>query len=144
MGDSTKPTEIKSAEPASGEADQALFTGQVQGIVAALRSDQRPLQGLVGKLDWRFQGAISTFIREGNLRGEAGECVYLPLTRANRVYHVILVGAGPAADPELPPASLQALKKNISSLKLASVGVSRSDLGKSATSIQGASICLVR
>jgi hypothetical protein len=120
-------------EPLNLPADRALFDGKVQALVASCYQDERPLQGLAGLLDWRFQGMISHCLRIGVLSGRPGECAYLPLSRGGKTFHVILAGAGfvprDKARAMLPKETIQALSANLSSLKLSQVGVSRSDLG---------------
>jgi hypothetical protein len=126
--------------------EQALFGspgshGALDGFVATFHTNERPLQGLAGILDWHFHGAISNFLRAGAMSGEVGECAYLPLSlpvkdahgKPGRVFHIILAGAGASASPgkrqELDDKTYTALKKNILSLKIERLGVSRSDFG---------------
>ena len=115
-------------------ADEALFTRKVEGLVAACYENERPLHGLAGLLDWRFDGAISDCIRAGAISGKAGECVYFPIQRAGALYHLILVGAGTTSAPGkregLPAATVRALRKNLDTLKIAEFGLSRQDLGE--------------
>jgi hypothetical protein len=130
------------------EPGQALFEGRVQGLVAVLGSHERPPRGLAGLLDWRFQGVISRAIARGFLTGEAGECAYLPVTRAGTTYHLLLVGSG-ASRAAVPAESLKALKKNLASLKLARMGISRADWGSAADeslakNLKGTGICILR
>lgn len=95
--------------------------------------NERPLQGLAGLMDWRFHGAISRCLRSGAISGKAGECAYFPFTRNGRTYHLLLAGAGATNAPgqrHLPPdETIQALKRNLVSLKLDRLGISRHDFG---------------
>src|SRR3989344_1576091 len=75
-------------------ADVALTSGELKGLVAVCFENERPLQGLAGLLDWRFQGALSEYLRAGIITGKVGECVYLPITKNNRNYHLLLIGGG--------------------------------------------------
>lgn len=115
------------------EADQALINRQIDGLVATLYENEKPLFGLSGFLDWRFHGAISECLRSGVLTGQVGECVYFPVSKNGQVYKLILAGAGKSNVPGQrtpPPAeTLKALTKNLEGLKLTSVGVSRRDFG---------------
>lgn len=135
-----------SAKLSEMDAENALFEGKINGLIATFRSDQRPLQGLAGLLDWRFLGAISKYLKSGFLTGKLGECAYLPLTRAGHTYHVLLVGVGTAEESSmgLPAESASALKKNLTSLKIEKIGASRSDLGKGISALKGAPVCIVR
>ncbi len=115
------------------DADLALFDGKLQGLVVTCYENERPLQGLAGLLDWRFQGVISHCVRAGVISGKAGECAYVPVTKQGKTYHLILAGCGRSASPgaraQLPMDTLRQLQKNLSSLRLQQVGVSRADFG---------------
>jgi len=57
-------------------------------------SDERPLQGLAGVLDWRLGGRLSGLLREGICTGNEGEHV-LTLSRHTPVlWRVVLLGLG--------------------------------------------------
>jgi hypothetical protein len=112
--------------------DQALFDGKIQGLVLSFYENERPLQGLAGLMDWHFQGILSKNIRAGVITGKPGECAYVPVQKGDRVYHLILAGAGHTSKNKrapLPAETLQALQKNLTSLRLNQMGVSRSDFG---------------
>jgi hypothetical protein len=135
------------------DADQALFSGQIEGIVATCYANERPLAGLAGILDWRLHGIISRCIRSGVITGKEGECVYLPVTRRGETIHVILAGAGHSEEPgmrgNLPEETLRALEKNLANLKLSRVGISRSDLGEASEQVlkkrfRDIPLCVVR
>jgi hypothetical protein len=115
------------------EVEKALFEGQVSGLAVTFYQNERPLYGLAGQLDWRFHGAISYHIRKGVISGAVGECVYFPFTRRGSTYHIILTGGGLADHPgqrdALPIESLHALQKNLSSLGLTKIGISKADFG---------------
>jgi hypothetical protein len=122
-------------------AEEALFSGveteRLNGLVVTFHANERPLQGLAGWLDWRFQGAISSYLRAGALTGREGEYAYLPLSLplagSGRVFHVILVGSGasdsPGARVPLEEANLTKLGAHLKSLGLNRLGISRSDWG---------------
>lgn len=42
-------------------------------LLAFVATDERPLRGLAGLIDWRLCGALSRTLREGRFRGERGE-----------------------------------------------------------------------
>jgi len=102
--------------------------GSVYGLAFALevkRPGGRPTALQSARLDeWHRAGAIT---------GTPGECAYVPIRRNARVFHLLLVGGGHAAQPGaregLPETSLKALRKNLSTLKIEKIGISRSDLG---------------
>jgi len=120
--------------------EQALFSS-LDGIVATFHTNERPLQGLSGLLDWYFHGAISAYLRAGAMSGEAGECAYLPLSlpvkdsqgKPGRVFHVLLAGGGSSPAPgkrqEPDEKTYATLRKNILSLKIPRLGISQTDFG---------------
>lgn len=115
-------------------ADRALFEGKIHGIVATFHENERPLQGLSGLLDWRFEGFISQCIKNGSMSGKLGECVYVPIRRSgDRLFHLILVGSGHSPSPgkrnPLPQEAVRPLCQNLIGLKHLLFGLSRADLG---------------
>jgi hypothetical protein len=118
------------------EAEQALFEKQIDVLVATIHENERPPAGLAGLLDWRFHGAISHGLRVGAFTGKAGECIYLPVRKNGVSYRLILTGGGMSKSPGerkvLPQESLKSLEKNLLSLKISSVGISRRDFGNPA------------
>jgi hypothetical protein len=120
------------------QADQALFDGQIQGLVVTVYQNERPPYGLSGVLDWYFHGAISHCIRAGAITGQVGECTYFPFIRHGLTYHLILAGAGYSSTPgerkPVPQETLLQLKKNLIALKIPKIGFSNSDMGNPKTS----------
>jgi len=114
-------------------ADKALFLNEIQGLAVAFFENERPLAGLCGLLDWRFHGIISEHLRSGALSGRVGECIYMPCSQNGITYHLLLAGAGSSATPghreKIPEDTFVVLRKNLLSLGLQKVGVSRSDFG---------------
>lgn len=115
------------------DAEKALLGGKVQGLVAHCYENERPLQGLAGLLDWRFEGLLTRGIRAGYITGQPGECVYLPVSRMGRTFHLLVVGGGVCPAPgkrTIPPAlSLDALRRNLVSLRIKDFAFSRAELG---------------
>jgi Cytosol aminopeptidase family, N-terminal domain len=115
--------------------DEALFMepSEIKGMVVTFHVNERPLQGAVGKLDWRFQGAISHFLRTGALTGQEGECAYLPIKKGERVFHLLLVGSGSSKKPgqrAKPTARvMKVLRENLEGLKIKGLGLSAGDFG---------------
>lgn len=132
-GTPTPPPSAPSSSHLELAPDQALFSGRIQALIAACPENERPLAGLAGVLDWRFEGGISACLKRGAITGKPGECVYYPAERAGALYHVLLVGAGPVSASgkrgPLPASSLRALRRNIESLNLGKVAASMQDLG---------------
>lgn len=131
MAKKTKSTLIKKLNQ---DAETALFSGQLSGLVALCYINERPMQGLSGLLDWRFHGSFSRYLKEGAFSGEIGEVIYLPVERTDRIFHLILVGGGESSSPGartgIPERSLAALTRNLRGLKLEKIGISTSDFGQ--------------
>ena len=117
-------------------AEQALFRGEIDGLAIACCTNERPLAGLAGLIDWRLHGMISENVRSGLLTGRAGECVYVPVTKFGRTLHLLFLGAGasetPGARKSMPRESLKAFQSNFKSLKLKRFGLSLADFGEEA------------
>lgn len=118
----------------SADACRALFEGQISALAVTFYQNERPLGGLAGILDWYCYGAISKCIQKGTITGRIGECIYFPFSRHGTVYHLILAGAGlsdaPGYRSSVSNETLEVLRKNLSSLKLPKVGISKSDFGQ--------------
>lgn len=114
-------------------AERALFDGKIEGIIAPIYENERPLKGLAGQLDWRLGGQVSQYLRQGALSGRSGECAYVPIQKAGRVYHLILVGGGVlnrfAKRGLLPDEAFSSLRKNLKKLGLGNLALSRADFG---------------
>ena len=87
------------------ELDRGLLEGvggpggeraRVDLAVLPVWTDERPLQGLAGLMDWRAAGALSDLIRTRFCDGEAGKSVLLPGERRLPAERLVLVGMGRA------------------------------------------------
>jgi hypothetical protein len=72
-----------------------------EAILTPFFSDERPLSGVLGLIDWRLCGFVSRMILQGALCGEPGETVLVPLRPRLRMDKLFLFGLGPeqAFDP---------------------------------------------
>jgi hypothetical protein len=73
---------------------RALDEHPAEVIACALWSDERPLRGLAGLLDWRLAGRVSRLAKEKFLSGEAGEVLCMQGKPRIPFDKVILIGAG--------------------------------------------------
>jgi hypothetical protein len=64
------------------------------GVVPVF-SDERPLLGLAGLIDWRGSGCLSKLVRSGFCSSTMREQVLLPCDRRLPVDRLVLVGLGP-------------------------------------------------
>lgn len=114
-------------------AEYLFLSKDKSAIAVTCYENERPLQGLVGLLDWRFHGMISQFIRAGVITGKKGEIVYIPAKKQNRHYHLFLVGGGLApkigARSTTPANLLEELVSNIKAVGAEHWVISDSDFG---------------
>lgn len=116
------------------DAEAALLEGKLSGMVALCYENERPPQGLAGRLDWRFHSAFSFHMKQGAVTGRLGEITYIPVRRFDRIYHFLLLGCGHSRSPGKrgsppPETAFAKLASCLESLKLQGMGISRSDFG---------------
>lgn len=61
-------------------------------------SDERPLRGVLGLVDWRMGARLSRQILRGRLRGKRGEVLLMPCERFLPFEKIFLCGLGPRAE----------------------------------------------
>jgi hypothetical protein len=61
-------------------------------------SDERPLRGAPGLIDWRLCGRISEHLVSGRMRGELGEAVLMPARPRLMAERLVWLGVGPRAE----------------------------------------------
>jgi hypothetical protein len=88
----------------------------VDALVVGLCSDVRPLGGVLGMVDWRLCGRVSTMIGNGAITGADGEKVLFPTQGRVRVPRLFLYGWGPlqqasAKGSERVAAMIEMVKK---------------------------------
>jgi hypothetical protein len=72
-----------------------LDEANVELGVCTIWSDQRPLRGFAGLLDWRLGGRLSALVKSGFMRGDLGEALLVPGKPHVPFEKVLLVGLGP-------------------------------------------------
>jgi len=113
-------------------------TGAVPGefLVLWCFSDERPLKGLTGLLDWRLDTAVSRLLMSGTISGTWGEKVLMCGFDAALPEGFLLIGLGPMAEfgekrmrdaGRLMARSIVKLKKRSASMALPGNGISRFD-----------------
>jgi hypothetical protein len=80
---------------------------RVRGDVAIVPwfEDERPFQGLLGLLDWRADGSLSSLARDGVATGGWGESILLPAAKGLPVERVVLLGCGALSEFDADAAS---------------------------------------
>src|SRR5579859_7045204 len=75
-----------------------LDEANVELCACSLWSDERPMRGLAGLLDWRLGGRLTALLRAGFLRGGVGEALLIPGKPHVPFEKVLVTGLGPRAD----------------------------------------------
>ena len=79
---------------------QALDSLDVDGLVISLTTDERPLPGLAGFLDWRLCGEVSRFLLDNQFTGELGEKVLSIASGRIPAKRIFYIGWGSSKDIE--------------------------------------------
>ena len=69
---------------------------EADGLCVGFSSDERPLRGAAGLLDWRLCGAVSRALLGGRLRGDVGEVTLMPSAGRMSFAKILLFGLGPS------------------------------------------------
>jgi hypothetical protein len=75
-----------------------LDEASVELCACSIWSDQRPMGGLAGLLDWRLGGRLSALLKSGFVTGKKGEALLVPGKPHVPFEKVLLVGLGPRAE----------------------------------------------
>lgn len=126
---------------------ETLERSVVDLAVAGIFSDEFPLRGGAGRVDWRLCGLISDQILKGRICGDRGEAVLIPSTgqlRANRVM-VLGLGARSRYRLELISESVQQAVSRAAalaspSLAMAPLGIADDDFPRCAEAIVAGAI----
>ncbi len=73
---------------------RALDATSAEVIACAIWSDERPMRGLAGLLDWRLAGKLSALAKSGFIVGEADEVVLVPGRPQLPFEKVLVLGLG--------------------------------------------------
>jgi len=68
----------------------------VDAVLLFACTDERPLQGLAGLMDWRLAGGLSRLLKDGALTGGPGESLLTPAPSPGPS-RVFVFGLGPSA-----------------------------------------------
>jgi hypothetical protein len=75
-----------------------LDGASVELCACSVWSDERPIRGLAGLLDWRLGGRMSALLQSGFFRGDPGEALLVPGKPYLPFEKVLVVGLGPRSD----------------------------------------------
>jgi hypothetical protein len=76
---------------------RALDGAGAELLACAAWSDERPMRGLAGLLDWRLAGRLSALAKDGFLKGDLGEVLLVPGRPHLPFEKVLVFGLGPRA-----------------------------------------------
>ena len=69
-----------------------------EAIVLLFFSDERPLKGASGLIDWRMNGAISRLIAGGMIKGERGESILMVPKSRIKAGKILMAGLGKSSE----------------------------------------------
>lgn len=125
--------------------EEAIAHESIDGFVVAIYENERPIQGLAARIDFRTRGAVSKMVKSAAITGHPGECTYFPFRREDidplkPSYRFLFVGGGKNSEPgqrkALPEKTLEALKENVVKLGWKTIGLSASDLPENCEALQ--------
>ena len=67
---------------------------ETEAIVLLFFSDERPLKGASGMIDWRMNGSISSLISKGMISGEKGESTLILPSARIKGKKILMMGLG--------------------------------------------------
>jgi hypothetical protein len=86
--------ELRFVPPELRRLDEA----NVELCACAIWSDERPMRGFAGLLDWRLAGRLSALLKSGFLRGDFGETLLVPGKPHVAFEKVLVIGLGARND----------------------------------------------
>ena len=115
---------------------------QADIAVAGFFSDDRPLRGGAGRLDWRLCGQLSELLATGKFAGEPGSAALLPGSGPIAACRVLLMGLGPRkkytlrrSQETMREAVRRCLDLGLHRMALAPLGIAPDDLGRHAPAL---------
>ena len=74
----------------------SLGTLETEVLCLPLFSDERPLRGAIGLIDWRLCGRLSELLVDGTMSGSVDEALLMPPPERRLVAErLLIIGAGP-------------------------------------------------
>ena len=97
----------------------------VEAFCLLVASDERPLAGAAGYLDWRLLGGLSRLLAQGFFKGDVDEKLLLPSQGRVPPLKVFAVGVGPSGKLDVPglDAALVAAAGVLKKAQVASVAL---------------------
>ena len=111
--------------------DPALLNHPFSGALLLCYENDRPLQGMIADLDWRFNGHFSALMKQQLLTGASGEVLYSPLKWNDSTLHFLILGGGflesETERPTLSRSLLETALQKFDKLKLPALTLSAHD-----------------
>jgi len=104
----------------------ALSQQKLNGMILTCFENERPLGGMLGYLDWRFNGYFSKLLKAQVITGKKDEIVYAPLLWNDRAYSFLILGMG-ANRRALSKTMLESALKKMNELQLTGMGIAASE-----------------
>jgi Cytosol aminopeptidase family, N-terminal domain len=82
--------DLRFVAPELRELDRA----NAEVLACSIWSDERPVRGVAGMLDWRFAGKLSALMKRGYATGELGEVLMVPGKPGVAFEKILVFGAG--------------------------------------------------
>ncbi len=108
---------------------EALERSKVDLVVAGFFSDELPLRGGAGRVDWRLCGLVSHQILAGRILGARGEALLVPSLGQLRANRVMVLGLGIRSEYRLQQISASIQQAVSRALALASPSLAMVPLG---------------
>ncbi len=71
---------------------------EAEAIVLPFFSDEKPLKGANGLIDWRMNGSVSRLLMEGKISGKRGESILILPRKRIKGEKILMVGLGDSND----------------------------------------------
>jgi hypothetical protein len=108
---------------------EALERSKVDLVVAGFFSDELPLRGGAGRVDWRLCGLVSDQILAGRILGSRDEALLVPSAGQLRANRVMVLGLGTRSEYRLQQISASTRQAVSRALALASPSLAMAPLG---------------
>jgi len=94
-------------------------------LVLGVFSDQRPLRGLAGYLDWRMHGRLSRLLQDNFLSGGPEDCLLSNTNGRIGIDRLLVVGMGPGKKLDVGTfgAAMKTIRKTLNGMKPASLAM---------------------
>ncbi|MDT8317899.1 MAG: M17 family peptidase N-terminal domain-containing protein [bacterium] len=118
---------------------------ETEAIVLLFFSNERPLKGATGLIDWRMNGSISRLIDKGMISGEKGEATLILPNKRIKGKKILMAGLGDSSrfgEGSLKDAAI-AIMRQLDKIGIKNFAVAMPPLLKSHISVKDAATTLL-